>query len=275
MNRSPAATLYYRIIVRCNMNGVPRAPRPLPLFLELVREVSERDPELGARSARRIARLRAGRAASAAVAEAGGRARARRVPARSRRRRPAGAAGAVADQPAAHPRPRRAGVARRRGRAHGPPRRCCSTGASARARRTSTSPVTSSNCCCRCCAASASRLRWSAIASAARWRSPPPTSSSRACRHPRRAVAFRAYPEARAPRCRTCGATRGRGREGLGALPMEVLQATFWSLDPERTVASSPSSPASIRQAPKRGASSSSRIGPTRASPCPTRRRAS
>ena len=35
--------LYYRSIVRCNMNA---RPRPLPLFLELVREVSERDPEL-------------------------------------------------------------------------------------------------------------------------------------------------------------------------------------------------------------------------------------
>ena len=35
---------------------------------------------------------------------------------------------------------------------------------------------------------------------------------------------------------RTCGPFAKPRREALGALPMEVLQAAFWSLDPERTV---------------------------------------
>ena len=61
--------------------------------------------------------------------------------------------------------------------------------------------------------------------------------ASRARRDARRAVEFRALSGciARA-RCRTCGAIREPRPQSLGALPMEVLQAAFWSLDPERTV---------------------------------------
>ena len=45
----------------------------------------------------------------------------------------------------------------------------------------------------------------------------------------------RVIPEDSRERSRTCGAIRKRAPQ-LGALPMEVLQAAFWSLDPERTV---------------------------------------
>ena len=59
----------------------------------------------------------------------------------------------------------------------------------------------------------------------------------RAGRDPRRAVEFLAL-SGRVARgaVRTCGATREPAAQALGALPMEVLQAAFWSLDPERTV---------------------------------------
>ena len=86
-------------------------------------------------------------------AEARNRARRRRMPARSWRRRPAGGSRPVADQPAAHPRSRRPGVAGRRDRAHGPARACCSTGARRRsARGPDRRRAMSRNCCCRCCA---------------------------------------------------------------------------------------------------------------------------
>ena len=58
----------------------------------------------------------------------------------------------------------------------------------------------------------------------------------RARRHARRAVEFLALSGASRARCKTCGATRRAASRELGALPMEVLQARFWSLDPERTV---------------------------------------
>ena len=53
----------------------------------------------------------------------------------------------------------------------------------------------------------------------------------------RRAVEFRALSRELAPRARrTCGDMRKPAAGSFGALPMEVLQAAFWSLDPERTV---------------------------------------
>ena len=56
----------------------------------------------------------------------------------------------------------------------------------------------------------------------------------------------------------------------LGALPMEVLQAAFWSLDPERTVRKfADFGRLDPRKSPKPAASSSSRNGRTRANPCP------
>ena len=64
--------------------------------------------------------------------------------------------------------------------------------------------------------------------------------------------------------------------DAFGRLPMEVLQAAFWALDPERTVAKfARYSRRSIRTAPRRGGSSRSRIGPMKASPCPCPPRAS
>ncbi len=61
----------------------------------------------------------------------------------------------------------------------------------------------------------------------------------------------------------------------LGALPMEVLQAAFWSLDPDGRCANSPSLPPSILQARTLAVSSSSRNGRTRAKHYPIRRRGS
>ena len=77
----------------------------------------------------------------------------RRELARSWRRRAAGDPHPVADQPAAHPRPRSRSLAGRGDRNDGPPGRCCSTGARRAAASSSMSPAISSNCCCRCCAA--------------------------------------------------------------------------------------------------------------------------
>ena len=146
------------------------------------------------------------------------------------------------------------------------------------ARRTRRRRTHRGHCCCLCCAALASPLRWSAIASAERWRSPRRTSSM--CERVVTLAApwhFAHYPRSIAePRCRTCGATRKAASRELGALPMEVLQASFWSLDPERTVRKfAEFGQARSRRAPRRAASSSSRIGRTKASPCPTRLRAS
>ena len=63
------------------------------------------------------------------------------------------------------------------------------------------------------------------------------SGAERARRHFGEPVEFRALSgRSRAPRCRTCGAIRKAASRELGALPMEVLQAAFWSLDPERTV---------------------------------------
>jgi polyhydroxyalkanoate synthase len=48
---------------------------------------------------------------------------------------------------------------------------------------------------------------------------------------------FFGYPEAARTSLQRLWRAAGRAAEQLGALPMEVLQSAFWSLDPERTVA--------------------------------------
>ncbi len=123
-------------------------------------------------------------------------------------------------------------------------------------------------------ASSASRSTWSAIASAARWRSPPP-GPARA-----RSVAtiaapwhFNGFPdEARADLARLWADAQPTVA-ALGLLPMEVLQCAFWSLDPARTVAKFE---AFAGARGRRGArpSSCSRIGPMTARPSPRPRRA-
>ena len=89
--------------------------------------------------------------ANAARAEAGSRARQRRMPARPWRRRAAGRARPLADQPAAHPRPRRRSIAGRRDRGHGPAGPAARLGRSADADGLSVAGHVE-NCCCRCCA---------------------------------------------------------------------------------------------------------------------------
>jgi polyhydroxyalkanoate synthase len=48
---------------------------------------------------------------------------------------------------------------------------------------------------------------------------------------------FAGYPDAARTSLQRLWRASGRAAEELGALPMEVLQSAFWSLDPERTVA--------------------------------------
>ena len=170
-----------------------RAPRPLPLFLELVREVSRARSGAGARRARRVcAPTRPRRGASAPppkpeIARVGGACL-----------RDHGGDGPPAVlvpsliNPPRHPRSRRAGVADRARSRGWAGARCCSTGA----RPTSASEPRRRGPCRRIAAAVAAQHRRaggarSAIASAGRWRSPPPTwSPVRARRDPRRAVEF-------------------------------------------------------------------------------------
>ena len=161
----------------------------------------------------------------------------RRKPARPWRRRSAGGAHPFADQSAAHPRPRCRGFAGRRGRAAWAGARCCSTGARRDARvelsvaghveqllvpllRELGEPAALVGYCLggTMAIAAANLIACERVATlACPWnfaRYPAPSRAALAdmWRH--------AEPAARA----------------LGALPMEVLQAAFWSLDPERTV---------------------------------------
>ena len=84
---------------------------------------------------------------------------------------------------------------------------------------------------------------------------------------------FAAYPAAGRASLQSMWRHARAAAEALGALPMEVLQAAFWSLDPERTVTKFADLPNSTRPAPTPAASSNSRIGPTRANPCRAPRR--
>ena len=248
-----------------------RAPRPLPLFLELVREVSERDPEL-ARAA--LAGLRAYESARAAerpapkpeIARVGG-----ATPSRPRRKRAARDPRPLADQPAANPRPRRAGVAHRRRSRAWAAERFCSTGAERTSApgfrvsghveqlllpllRSIGEPVALIGYCLG---------GTMAIAAANHDR-------DRAGRDDRRAVEFRELSAKLAPGPRRHVAPRAGGRAAArrasdGSAAGGILVARSRSAP----CASSPSSAGSIRQARKPGASSSSRNGRTKANPSP------
>jgi polyhydroxyalkanoate synthase len=79
---------------------------------------------------------------------------------------------------------------------------------------------------------------WPAIAWAARWQPPPLRSRAPQPDPDRGAVAFLLLRRCESGRTwRACGNRAARLAQQLGVLPMEVLQCAFWSLDPERTVA--------------------------------------
>ena len=83
-----------------------------------------------------------------------------------------------------------------------------------------------------------SRPHWSAIASAARWPSPPPTGcrSSASRRSPRHGISRPIPNSSRAALTDLWNGVHAAA-DAFGRLPMEVLQAAFWALDPDRTVA--------------------------------------
>ena len=84
------------------------------------------------------------------------------------------------------------------------------------------------------------RTSWSAIASAAPWRWPQRLTCAKVGggRDPRFALSFRGLCRSGArAACRSCGERARRRRGSLGFLPMEVLQAAFWQIDPARLVA--------------------------------------
>ena len=150
---------------------------------------------------------------------------------------PARRAYPLADQSAAHPRPRRRGVACRRGRRAWGGARCCSTGARrtrARARvvaghveelllpllRSIGEPAALVGYCLggTMAIAAANLVTSERVATlAAPWN-------------------FARYPNASHAALRSMWHHAEPASRELGALPMEVLQASFWSLDPERTV---------------------------------------
>ena len=152
---------------------------------------------------------------------------------------------------------------------------CCSTGAPREPARARCRAAMSSNCWCRCCAALASRSHWSAIASAGQWRSRPRTSPMRTRRHARRTVEFFALSASIAHGARrhvapfeAGGASAGSAADGSPAGGLLVARPGANGPQVRRVSAGS------IRRARKRGVSSRSKIGRTRARPCPIRRHA-
>ena len=81
---------------------------------------------------------------------------------------------------------------------------------------------------------------------------------------------FERYPERSRTALTDIWRSSKAAAQSLGALPMEVLQGAFWSLDPQRTVAKFAEFGGSIPTVPRRADLSRSRSGRTPASPCPT-----
>ena len=213
-----------------------RAPRPLPLFLELMREVSESDPRAGADA---LAGLRAYERAP----------RRERPPAKPEIARVRGAClrdhggdgPPVVLVPSLINPPDILDLDEQvsldgRDRRHGRADTCCSIGA----RRTSVRAEVAGHVeelllpLLRSIGEPAALVGYClggtmAIAAANLSRS----SASRLS--PRRGIS-RAIPNARARALQDMWRHSQAAAASLGALPMEVLQAAFWSLDPERTV---------------------------------------
>ena len=229
------------------------------------------DPRTCAVRARRACSVRAGPTPGDRSAQARGRARRARDAARSWRHRAAGDPHPVADQPAEHPRSRSRGVAGVGDCADGPSRAAARLGRSARPLRAQRvrphRAIAAPAPAIGCRSGRAGRLL--------PWRDDGHRSrqfrSRRTAGDACGAVAFRRlFGEARDNLGAMWRDTRSTGggawRAADGGVAGRLLVAR-----PERERSqSSPCSAASIRRAPKPGASSSSKIGPMRASRCPT-----